>query len=131
MVGSPEAFTGSVIDVETIKKTNERYRCEQEFTKQLDTCVQGKNLNPALCLILDNAADLKTRKRAIDLLVEINDLACIDPIRNHKFLHTELEGMVNMAIKQLLAKNHKKECPFCMEIIKAQAKLCMHCGKEI
>ncbi|MGV1098681.1 zinc ribbon domain-containing protein [Thiovibrio sp. JS02] len=130
MVGSPQAFTGSIIDVESIKKTNQRYHNEVKFTEQMDTCVADKNLQPALCLILDNCADLKVRNRACELLVELNNLDCIDPIRNHKFVHSDIEMAANIAIKQLLEKNHLKECPHCMEIIKGQAKVCKHCGKE-
>ena len=70
-------------------------------------------------------------KRAIAKLVELNDLQCIDPIRNHKFRDTSLQSDCNMAIKQILKANYKKECSFCMEIIKAQAALCMHCKNEV
>jgi rRNA maturation endonuclease Nob1 len=30
-----------------------------------------------------------------------------------------------------LQQNYKVECPYCAEIIKSQAKVCKHCGKEI
>ena len=89
-----------------------------------------KNLEPALLLILDDAADRKNRERAADLLVELNDLACIDPIRNHAFKDDNLEHRINLAIKELLKNNYKKECPDCSELIKAQAQKCQHCGKE-
>jgi predicted amidophosphoribosyltransferase len=36
-----------------------------------------------------------------------------------------------LAIKQVLANNHRKECPYCMEIIKSQARVCKHCGKDV
>ncbi len=131
MVGGPEAFTTSVIDVDALQKQNKRHQCELEFTQQLDTCVADNNLQPALCLILDDSADLDVRKRACDLLVELNNLECLDPIRNHKFHHSDIEQLANVAISQILKNNHKKECPYCMEVIKAQAKICMHCSKEL
>lgn len=131
MVGSPQAFTGSIIDIESMKKQNQRFHNEKKFTEQLETCLAEKNLEPVLGLILDNCADLPARRRAIELLVELNDLACLDPIRNHVFTHTDIEMEVNMALKQILENNHRKECPHCMEVIKAQAKVCKHCGKDV
>jgi len=130
MVGSKDAFKGCVIDPESVKLQDERYAREKEAVAQLDTCVADKNLEPALLLILDDAADRKNRERAADLLVEINDLSCIDPIRNHTFKDDNLEQRINLAIKQLLKENFKKECPDCSELIKAQAQKCQHCGKE-
>lgn len=131
MVGSAEAFTGSIIDLESITSQNQRFHNETKFIAQLDTCLAEKNLEPVLGLILDNSAELPMRRRAIELLAAMNDLSCLDPLRNHTFAHTDIEMEVNMAIRQLLEKNHRKECPYCMEIIKAQAKACRHCGKEV
>ena len=130
MVGSKDAMKGCIIDPETIKLQDERYVKEKEAVAKLDTCVADKNLEPVLFLLLDDAADRKNLDRAADLLVELNDLSCIDPIRNHSFRNDSLTQKVNLAIKQLLKINFKRECPDCAEIIKAQAQKCQHCGKE-
>lgn len=131
MVGSKEAYTGSVIDPEAKKRQDERYRKEQQAVKDLDTCLETKNLEPVLFLLLDEAANLPDRKRALSYLPALNDLSCIDPIRNHSFRHNELEMECNQIITQLLKQNFKKECPYCMELIKAQAKKCPHCKEEV
>jgi hypothetical protein len=130
MVGSKDAFKGCIIDPESIKLQDERYAREKEAVVQLDTCVADKNIKPVLLLLLDDAADRKNRERAADLLETVDDLSCIDPIRNHTFKDENLAHKVNLAITQLLKKNYKKECPDCSEIIKAQSKKCQHCGKE-
>lgn len=130
MVGSQDAFKGCVIDPESIRLQDERYLKEKEAVAQLDTCVADKNLEPVLLLILDEGSKRANREKAAELLIELNDLSCIDPIRNHTFRDDELAHRVNLAIKQILKKNYKKECPDCTEIIKAQAQKCMHCGKE-
>ena len=130
MVGSKDAFKGCVIDPESIKLQDDRYAREKEAVAQLETCVADKNLEPVLFLILDNAADRKHREKAAVLLVELNDLSCIDPIRNHVFKDDNLAHKVNLAVTQLLKNNYKKECPDCSEIIKAQAQKCQHCGKK-
>jgi hypothetical protein len=131
MVGNEDAFTGSVIDPQALKKQNERYMREQKAVKDLDTCLEQKNLEPVLSLILDEAANLSDRKKAISYLLELNNLSCIDPIRNHTFRDTSLEMACNQIIIQLLKVNYKKECPHCFEIIKAQAKKCPHCKETV
>lgn len=131
MVGSGMAFTGSIVDPEKIKSQNKRYLAEKEATTKLETCVADKDISPAIYLITDEHAKVSSRKKACDLLVDLNDLACIDPIRNYSFRNTDVEQRANMAIIALLAANFKKECPVCAEIIKKQAKICQFCQKEL
>ena len=131
MVAGKDAFTGSIVDPEQIKRQNERYRKEKEAINRLETCVDEKNIEPVLFLLLDDHADLKIRKRAVELLRVINDIACVEPLRNHNFKDTHLEQDVNLAISAILAANYLKECPYCAELVKARAKLCKHCQKEL
>lgn len=131
MVASKIAFTGSIINPEDMKGQNERYQQEKKALEALDHCVGDKDLKPVMTLILDEAAGLEGRKRAISLLEPLNDLSCIDPLRNHTFRDTSLEQEVNMVISSMLSANYKKECPYCSEIIKAQAKKCLHCKEDL
>ncbi len=131
MVASKIAFTGSILDPEELKKTNTRYQKEQKALEDLKTCVEDKNLEPVIYLITDEDANLVGRKKACNLLEELNDFACIDPIRNHHFRHTEIGQYASLAIGKILKNNFKKECPFCAEIIKSQAKICKYCNKEL
>jgi len=64
-------------------------------------------------------------------MVHLNDLECIDPIRNHAFRDIAFENECNLAIRSILKANYRKECPSCFEIIKAQAVKCMHCGETV
>lgn len=129
MVGSRIAFTGSIIDAEEQKNKSERYQNEKKAVKQLETCVAEKNLEPVLYLITDEDALLKDRRVACKKLEELCDLKCIDPIRNHTFRHEEIGQLARLAIAKILKNTYQKECPLCFEIIKAQAKICKHCGK--
>jgi len=131
MVGSEDAFKGSVIDLEVVEAQNVRHQKEKQALAALDTAAAEKDLGPVLHLILDEAAALEGRKRAIALLTVINDVDCIDPIRNHTFRDTALETECNIAISQVLKANYKKECPHCLELVKLQAKFCKHCQKEL
>ncbi len=131
MVANADAFKASVIDPEELKRQNARYKKEKKALDTLNTCVQEKNLAPVLYLITDEAAGLSGRKKAISLLMALNDLACVDPIRNHTFRDSSLEMACNQIIFELLKNNYKKECPLCGEIIKLQAKKCMHCKENL
>lgn len=131
MVGGKDAFKNSELNIEDLQRQNQRYAKEKEAVAQLDTCIAEGNLAPVLYLLLDEHADLAIRKRACELMLELKNPACVDPLRNHTFRNTDLEQLVNLAINALLKAVHQQECPYCAEIIKAQAKLCKHCGKEL
>ncbi len=131
MVASKHAFTGSIVDIEALCRQNSRFQAEQEAAAGLGDCVARKDLGPALHLLTDNAASLEVRRQAAALLAQLNDLSCIEPLRSHKFTDPSLEHAVNMAIKEILANHFMRECPYCMELIKARANLCKHCGKEL
>lgn len=131
MVGSKNAFKGSVLQKAMLQAQNKRFQKEKKAVEALESCVEDGNLEPALTLLLDEAASPAARKKAASLLVALNDLSCIDPLRNHEFKESSLEQDVNMQLTTLLQKNFKKECPYCSEIIKAQASKCMHCKEEV
>jgi len=131
MVGNSDAFKASVIDPKALQQQNDRYKAEKEALESLDISADKGELKHALHLILDEAADLEGRKKAISLLPKINDLSCIDPIRNHTFRDSSLEMECNMTLEVLLKKNFKKECPYCGDLVKMQAKKCLHCKEEL
>ncbi len=131
MVGNADAFKACLVDKEELKNQNARYRQEKEATQKLKTCIADHNLEPIMTLLLNEGATRSVRDTAAGYLVELNNLACIDPLRNHTFKDTALGQKVNMAITELLRINFKKECPHCLEIIKAQAKKCLHCKENL
>ncbi len=131
MVASKIAFTGSIVDLEQMKQQNERYQKEQTALAALDSCVEKNDIGPVMTLILDDAANPVGRQKAIKLLKELNDLSCIDPIRNHTFRKSDMEQACNLLISQMLKDNFQKECPYCAELIKAQAKKCLHCKADL
>lgn len=130
MVGSKDAFTGNIVDQDSLDGNNERFQKEKAAIAKLETCVADKDLEPLICLITDEDANLKSRHRACELLDQVNDLACIDPIRAHKFRHTEIGQWAELAIGRILKSHNRMECQYCAEIIKDRARICKHCGKE-
>lgn len=131
MVGNADAFKACIVDKEELKNQNARYRQEKEATEKLKSCVAENNLEPVMTLLLDEGATKTIRVKALEYLAELNDLACVDPLRNHTFRDPAIEHNVNQAITELLKINFKQECPHCLEIVKAQAKKCMHCKEDL
>ena len=131
MVVGKEAFTGSVVDIEDLKRQNSRYQQQQKNLAALDQCQESKQLEPVLTVILDDALSLKDRKRALKILETLNDPAGIEPLRNHVFKDPHLAQEVNLIIDGILAKNFLKECPYCTELIKVRATVCKHCQREL
>lgn len=131
MVITKDAFTGSIVDLEAIKRQDERYQRQQEAIAALDTCVAKKDPAPVLTVLLDDSVRIDERKRAITMLTAINDTCCIEPLRNHVFRDPHLQHEVNLALGQILARHYLKECPYCSELIKARAIVCKHCQREV
>ena len=131
MVGNKDAFKGSLVDKEAIRNQNKRYKKEKEAVEELKTCVEKRNLSPVLTLLLDESALKGNKASALEYLIKLNDLSCIDALRNHTFRDGTFEQKINMNIKMMLDANFKKECPYCAEIIKSQAKKCMHCKENL
>lgn len=131
MVAGTAAFTGSIVDVEVLKKQNARYQAEKAAVAGLCDCVARKDIDPVIHLLTDNSASPEVRKQAAELLVQLNELSCIEPLRNHDFTGTHLEQAVNMAISKILSNHYLRECPYCAELVKLRAQICKHCGKEL
>lgn len=130
MVGNSDAFKACIIDKEVLRSQNKRYQEEKAAVEELKTCIEKNNLAPVMTLLLDEQASRTARLSALELLPKLNNLDCVDPIRNHTFRDTALGQRVDMILTELLKVNFKKECPFCSEIVKAQAQKCMHCKEN-
>ncbi len=131
MVGNADAFKACIINKDELLKQNDRYYKEKDAIEGLKTCLERHDLQPVLTLLLDEAATKSNRVLASEYLEKLNDLQCIDPLRNHRFRDPALEFAIKQILGKILAANFKKECPHCMEIIKAQAAKCMFCKENL
>lgn len=131
MVGNADAFKACVINKDELRAQNKHYQKQKHAKEALKTCVADKNLEPVLFLLLDEGAGKSTRAEAAQCIAPINKLECLDPLRNHKYKDPAIKHAVDVGIKQLLENNFKKECPYCFEVIKAQALKCMHCKEDL
>ena len=131
MVGGYDAFTGSIVDVDDLRRQDVRYQELQKALQQLDECLAKKDIKPVLTVLLNDSARLDDRKRAVMLLVPFNDLNCVELLRNHDFKDEHLRYEVKRALDTILHKHFLKECPYCAELVKLRAVVCKHCQREL
>jgi 5'-deoxynucleotidase YfbR-like HD superfamily hydrolase len=126
-VYTPHGMLGNIVDEEEIA----RKKAEEKALSDLFKYRESEDIKSILNLLLDEKTLPAARKKAADYLEEIGDLKSIEPVRNYSFEDAELEKKVNHAIEMIHKANYTKECPFCAEIIKARAKVCKHCKREV
>ncbi len=131
MVAGKDAFKGSIVQIDALKKQDERHQKEKAAIKALDSCVENSDLQSVLFLLTNAHTSLEVKKRAATYLVPLNDLDCVETLRNQEFKDEYLAMEVNLAINKILENNFLKECPYCSELVKIRANLCKHCGKEL
>lgn len=131
MVGNADAFKNSVIDRDEVLAQNRRYAEQKELLAKLDTAVEEGDLTVPLAILLDEAAPREKRREAVAILEKSGTTDCIDPIRNHSFRDPAMEHDAGTAATAILKRNFKKECPYCAELIKAQAKKCRFCQADL
>lgn len=123
--------TGQVVD--------EQLLMEQEMLKEsikkgfsiLAGCYVAKDAETILRLLLDPTEPAKVRLKAAEMIGDIGSLEAIDPIKNLKMGNEIIQKQLDESIKKMHKRHFTRECPFCAEIIKARAKICKHCGKEV
>ena len=97
----------------------------------LADCYVNHDLVQLLKMILNPSEPGRVRLKAAEMIGDLADTEAIDPLRNTKFGMAKLQETVNEAIKKIHERCFTRECPFCAEIIKKQAKICKHCNKEV
>ncbi|MBW2646369.1 MAG: zinc ribbon domain-containing protein, partial [Deltaproteobacteria bacterium] len=116
-----------------VEKAEEKARkeAEKKVLENLRSCRESKDVKTILQVFLNVRKSALVRKTAASYLGELGDLNCIEPIRNHTFHDPEVQESAEHAIELIHKANFTKECPYCAEIIKARAKVCKHCNREL
>ncbi len=128
---APNALKGDIID--EVKKAEEKARkeAEKKALENLRGYRELKDVNAILKVLLNKKELALVRKTAANYLGKLGDLKCIEPIHNHVFKDPDIQESVEHAIELIHETNFTKECPYCAEIIKARAKVCKHCNREL
>lgn len=94
-------------------------------------CFERRDLNALLAILFDETIDYKVRIRAAELTGELGLVKSIELLRNYNFKDQRVDNAVHNAIKRAHEINRSRECPYCAEIIEAEATVCSECGREL
>jgi hypothetical protein len=129
---SQNGATGQIIDDEiAAAKLQALKTAIERKISFLDDCYAANDWQSVLKVLLDPIEQDIIRIKSAEIIGEIGMLKAIEPLLNKKFGN----GFLAKKIKESVAKMHERfssrECPFCAEIINAEAKVCEHCGGKL
>lgn len=122
---------GQIITDETVAQQAAQDEAIKSGFSILADCYVNKDLVQIIKMTMDPTEPARVRLKAAEMTGDLADTEAIDLLRNTKFGMAKLQETVDEAMKKIHARCFTRDCPFCAEIIKKQAKLCKHCGKEV
>ena len=130
-VWGPQGGQGQIIDDEALEERDRLKRKTEKGFAVLAECAVSEDGIKVVRILLDPDEPNRVRIRAAEMAGNVAGLEAIDPLRNHKYGNEILRKKVEEVISKIHQKHFTRECPFCAEVVKQQAKLCKHCGQEI
>ncbi len=130
-VYGPLGGTGQIIDDKVIKERDLLQKKTEEGLALVAQCLKIEDRVKTLEIILDSSMPTRVRVEAAVAISSIGELDALDPLRNHSFGNRILREKVEKAITSIHDRFFTKECPYCAEIIKKQAKVCKYCGNKL
>ncbi len=130
-VFSPMGGQGQKLDNEVlIMQEAKKELLKRTFSVLTDFYI-SKDWDEILKICLDPAIPARARLKATEMVGELGGVEAIEHLLNHKFPTPVLQDAVQKAITLLHERHYTRECPYCAEIIKKRASVCMHCGREV
>jgi len=130
-VYSRDGGKGSIIDEEVKAKEEARKAAERKGLAELEALYEATDASAILKVLLAQETLPPVRFKAAEMIGDLGGVDVIEPIRNYAFDNEMVKAKAEESIAQIHKRNYTKECPFCVEIIKARAVVCKHCGKDL
>jgi hypothetical protein len=130
-VFSPMGGHGQVIDDQVMMEQQMLEEAIKRGFSILAGCYVSKDGESILRLLLDPTEPMRVRVKAAEMIGDIGELHAVDALRNLKVGNDILQARLEKALASIHERFYTRECPFCAEIIKKQAKICKHCGQNI
>jgi hypothetical protein len=122
---------GQIVTDESVARQKAQDEAIKSGFSILADCYVNKDLVQIMKMTLDGEEPNRVRIKAAEMLGDMADTEAIDPLRNTKFGNPKLQEMVDISIAKIHERCFTRDCPFCAEIIKKQAKICKHCKMEV
>jgi len=130
-VFSPMGARGQIIDEKAVAAQEALKESIKRGYSVLAECYVSKDGPAVLRILLDPTEPVRVRLKAADMIGEIGETDAVEALRNLKVGNQSLQKQVAASVKKIHERFFTRECPFCAEIVKARAKVCKHCGREI
>jgi len=120
-----------IIDEVDITADKARGTDDDPAVQRLMGLFDAADLEGLLSSLFDRDVYYKVRMRAAALIGELGLAEAIEPMLDFKLQDQRLAVQVRQGIKRIHEINQTRECPFCAEVIEAEAEVCKHCGRPL
>ena len=131
MVFSYSDGKSEIVDEDVIATDRARGTAADPAVQELVLCFESKDVKALLSNLFDDKVYYKVRLKAAELIGELGLVEAIEPLRNYESKDQRIVAKVDDGIKRIHEITHTRECPYCTEIIEAQATTCSQCGKGL
>lgn len=131
MVFSYSDVKSEIVDEDVIATDRARGTAADPAVQELVLCFESKDVKALLSNLFDDKVYYKVRLKAAELIGELGLVEAIEPLRNYESKDQRIVAKVDDGIKRIHEITHTRECPYCTEIIEAQATTCSQCGKGL
>jgi len=120
-----------IVDEADIAADKARGTDDDPAVQRLMELFEAADLEGLLSSLFDRHVYYKVRARAAALIAELGPSEAIEPMLGFKFQDQRVAAQVRQGIRRIHDINQTKECPFCAEVIEAEADVCNHCGRPL
>jgi hypothetical protein len=120
-----------IIDEAVIAADKIRGTAQDPAVQELVQYFESRDIQTLMETLFDEKVHYGVRIRAAELIGELGSVETIDPLRNYKSGDTRVDSAVRNAIIRIHSINASQECPYCSEIVEAEATTCSQCGREL
>ncbi len=122
---------GQIVDEEVLAQQEALKEQTKKGFSILATCYVENDMITVMRLLGDACEPVRVRIKAAEMLGDLGEVEAVEPMRIMKVGNELLQKTIDTAVTKIHERHATRECPFCAEIIKARARVCKHCGKEV